>query len=132
MVFACARELGWWASGLVAPLYLIHRARIKFRGVGRVSITLWWAALVTALVGFVGLMNQGMIAVIVMWAMQAGYSTILGVALYLMAVAVLLMILRSPAVILARVFQQRWLDHIDEVFETYIRTVHLHDPDARR
>jgi hypothetical protein len=132
VVFACARELGWWASGLVAPLFLIHRARMRFLGTGRLGVTLWWAALVTALVGFVGLMNQGMIGVIVMWAMQSGYSMVIGVALYLMVVAVLLMLLRPPAVVLGRVFQQRWLDHIDAVFDTYVRTQQLHDPDARR
>ncbi len=132
VVFACAREMGWWASGLVAPLFLIHRARMRFAGAGRLGVTLWWAALVTALVGFVGLMNQGILAVIVMWAMQQGYSFAIGVALYLMVVTVLLMVLRPPAVALARVFQQRWLDHIDAVFDIYVRTRHLYDPDAER
>ncbi len=122
----------WSMARLAAPIMILHAIKQR-HGLGRSTLELLVASV--PILALAGLASVGMLVVYIAVTEvveRLEGSLAMGTAVFCVLLSVALAIVYYPAWRIVLGVQQRWLDHLDELFDGYVRKALLHDPDAER
>jgi hypothetical protein len=122
----------WWFMRLSGTLLLLFGMKQKHgHGKSNVELALAYLPLVLLmmLVSACGVTAYILLSILVD---KLGGTQGLPSVLWSSLISSLLLAMYLPALSIVRRIQNRWLDHMDELFDSYVRKVLLKDPDAER